>query len=178
RTARAIAADRRQSERRGRPGGQAGRGQRHCLRGAAGRQCGSDRRRPGRTALGRCQRCRIRGQRKGIRRHCQGHRRRMCRRAGTGKSVGTGGAAALNRAMPAAQYIEVPNVPAKLCALVEVSGCEPAMTDTMLGELVVCCGSTMWPGEVTVIAWLLPCPAMKPTARSLDVEGVTVPELA
>jgi hypothetical protein len=63
--------------------------------------------------------------------------------ADTEKSPVTGGAAALNRAMPAAQYIEVPNVPARLCALVEVSGCEAAMTDTMLGELVVCCGSTL-----------------------------------
>ena len=63
--------------------------------------------------------------------------------ADTEKSFVTGGAAALNRAMPAAQYIEVPNVPARLCALVEVRGCEAAMTDTMLGELVVCCGSTL-----------------------------------
>jgi len=63
--------------------------------------------------------------------------------ADTEKSFVTGDAAALNRAMPAAQYIEVPNVPAKLCALVELSGCEPAMTDTMFGEVVVCCGSTL-----------------------------------
>jgi hypothetical protein len=62
--------------------------------------------------------------------------------ADTEKSLVTGGAAALNRAMPAAQYIEVPNVPARLWALAELSGCDAAMTDTMLGELVVCCGST------------------------------------
>jgi hypothetical protein len=59
------------------------------------------------------------------------------------KSFTGGGEAALNRAIPAAQYIELPKVPVKLCAVVEVSACEPAMTDTMLGEEVVCCGPTL-----------------------------------
>jgi hypothetical protein len=99
--------------------------------------------------------------------------------ADTAKSLSGGGAPeALNRAMPAAQYIALGNVPEKLRAALDVRACDPVTTETGLGVAVLCCGSTVKPGEVTEMSCVLPWPAMNPTARSLAADGVTDPEVA
>src|SRR5664280_1852024 len=72
------------------------------------------------------------------------------------KSGGGGwGAPALNRAMPAAQYMADENVPAKLWGVAEFRSRYPLTRVALLGALVVCCGSTANPDEETLIACVL-----------------------
>jgi hypothetical protein len=92
--------------------------------------------------------------------------------------------AALKSARPAVQYMLLGNVPVKVSDVRELSARVPTTTEVVVPEF--CWAWLVKPGAVTVMDWELACPATNPTARSLELEGVTptvaavvpVPEVA
>ena len=91
------------------------------------------------------------------------------------KSSG-GAIAGLNIAIPDAQYIAVLKLPVKVCASTALSARYPVTTLATWDAALVRCGWVVKPGLVTVMACLLACPAMNPTAKAPGTVGVTVPD--
>jgi hypothetical protein len=83
----------------------------------------------------------------------------------------------LNVARPAAQYIAVGKLAPKLTVLAGLRTWYP-VTNVAAVPVVVCWGWTVYPAGITVIVWVLLCPAAKPIKSSPEADGVTGPELA